>query len=128
MREFENRQKIRRKLYSLPALAVLLLITLALSRGAYSLLVKERESAKEAENLALKLDALKDREKVLSEETVKLKTEAGIEEEIKSKFNVARAGEHVAVLVDSTPNATSSGEENQSWWMRMWNAIMHKSK
>jgi cell division protein FtsB len=124
MRELEKRQKLRRWLYSLPALALLLVLTLALAKGAYSLMLKERESAHDAAALREKVGILQQREHELALEINKLQTEAGIEEEIKARFNVARAGEHVAVLVDRPDSSASTTPQKQSWLKRFWDAII----
>lgn len=126
MRELENRQKFKRRLYSLPALMALLAITVLLVKGAYSIMLTERESSREAKLLALDVATLAEREKVLEEAIQKLETEEGIEEEIKSKYNVAREGERVAVIVDRPSNIATTTQEEKSWFKRMWTAIIGK--
>lgn len=124
MRELEHRQRVRRRIYSLPALAVLALAAIFLTRGAYSLMMTERESRRDAELLVSKVEELRAREDVLLREIDKLTTEAGIEEEIKSKFNVARAGEHVAIIVDRPESEASSTPQKVSWWKSFLDAII----
>ncbi|MBX4195362.1 hypothetical protein KW796_00120 [Candidatus Parcubacteria bacterium] len=124
MRELEQRQKLRRRLYSLPALAILLAITAGLVRGAYTLILKERESASDARLLAAKVGILTEREEVLSAEIEKLETPAGVEEEIKSKFNVAKEGERVAVIVDRPESSTTTEPQKESWFKRLWADII----
>ncbi len=124
MRELQNRQKLRRKMYSLPVLLVLLVMAVLISRGAYIILIKERQSASEAVALAEKIEVLAQREEKLKYEVEKLETDSGIEEEIKSKFNLARAGEHVALIVERGDEAASTTEEEPSWWKRFWGGII----
>lgn len=124
MRELENRQKFRRRLYSMPALAALLVMTVLLVKGAYTMVLTERESAEGAEFLALEVASLSAREAVLGEAIEKLNTEDGIEEEIKSKYNVAREGEYVAVIVDRPERGATTTQEKKSWWKRAWAGIM----
>ncbi len=126
MRELEHRQRLKRRLYSLPALVLLLIITVALVRGTYFLVLKERETAQEAEALALRAKSLAEREQTLLKETSKLGTESGVEEEIKSKFNVAREGERVAVIVDRPQLESATTTEDLPWWKRFWNAIISR--
>lgn len=111
-------------MYSLPVLLVLLVMAVLISKGAYTILVKERQSAREAVALAEKIEVLAQREEKLKYEVEKLETDLGIEEEIKSKFNVARAGEHVALIVERGEEATSTTEEEPSWWKRFWGGII----
>jgi len=128
MRELENRQKFRRRIYSLPALAVLLVVAIMLVKGAYSIMITERQSSKDARLLALEVAALADRQKVLEAEIEKLNTDEGVEEEIKSKYNVARAGERVAVIVDRPERDASTTPEDDPWWRGIWNAIIGRPK
>src|SRR3989344_4411273 len=43
MRTLEKKQRIRRVIYSVPSLIVLLIITIFLVRGAFGVLIKDRE-------------------------------------------------------------------------------------
>ena len=123
MRELQNRQKVKRRLYSLPALGGLLIITGFMGKGAYDLMIKERDSSRDATLLAEKVATLTDREAALKAEISNLQTAAGVEEEIKAKYNVASAGEHVAIIVDR-PSATDTPPEVLPWYKRAWDAII----
>ena len=124
MLELQRKQKLKRKIYSLPVLLGLLLIAIFTSRGAYIIMSKERGSSKEVMALGQKIGALAEREEKLKYEVDKLETDSGIEEEIKSKFNVARAGEHVALIVERQDGEASTTEEEPSWWKRFWGGII----
>ncbi|MBX4199166.1 septum formation initiator family protein [Candidatus Parcubacteria bacterium] len=123
MRELQKRQQLKRRLYSLPALGALFILTLALGKGAYDLVVKERQSARDSKLLAEKVATLTEREATLKAEIDRLRTDAGIEEEIKGKFNVAGAGEHVAIIVDR-PDTSTTTLEVLPWYKRAWDAII----
>ena len=124
MRELQNRQKMKRRIYSIPALLVLLAITIGIVRGAYALMQKERQSARDAEALDRQVSELASRETELKADIDKLHTEGGIEEEIKAKYNVARPGERVAIIIDRPGEATTTAEE-EPWYVRFWNAIRY---
>lgn len=124
MRELESRQRLKRRIYSWPSILILALVTVLLARGAIALVAKERESAREALALDTKVTTLSEREKELTDEIDKLNTSAGVEEEIKSKYNVAEAGEHVAVIVDRPGKESTTTPEEISWWKRLWNDII----
>ncbi len=124
MLELQKRQKLRRRLYSLPVLLGLLFLVIFVSRGAYGIFLKERASALEVEALEAKIGTLVQREGTLKYEVEKLETDSGIEEEIKSKFNVARAGEHVALIVERGEVEASTTPETPSWWKRFWGGII----
>lgn len=126
MKELQQRQKFKRRLYSMPSLAIALVLSVALVRGAYGILLTERESSREVGLLAAEVGALSAREVVLKAAIQKLQTEEGIEEEIKSKFNVAKPGEQVAVIVDRPERAASTTEQKVPWWKGLLNAIIGK--
>jgi len=71
---------------------------------------------------------MKAREGVLSGEIDKLQTPSGIEEEIKSKFNVAKEGERVAVIVDRPEDVATTTSEIKPWYKRLWDDIISPSK
>ncbi len=61
------------------------------------------------------------RKDMLNSEIGRLKTDNGVEEEIRSKFNVAKPGETVVVVINgssSTSSQNSSG--NKGFWASFW--------
>src|SRR5512132_4047822 len=100
MRALQRRQRIKQRLYSAPLLAAFFVFTLLIARGAFLIMQKERQSAAEVLALETKAAALSEQEKRIGDEIDRLKTESGIDEEIKQKFNVSAEGEHVAVIVE----------------------------
>jgi cell division protein FtsB len=126
MRELEHRQKMKRRLYSYPALGALVIMAIALGRGAYLMMEKERESSREAAALEANVLTLSSREAELKQEIEKLETPSGIEEEIKSKFNVAREGESVAIIVDPKALEATTTPEEESWFKRFLGGIISR--
>lgn len=100
MFDFHEKRRIRELLYSKPAIGFLLLLTILLSVSAYNRYeiaeeTKERLEAKQAE-----LDALEQRADILETKVRYLEDERGVEEELRSRFDVAKEGEDVIILVD----------------------------
>lgn len=124
MRELQRKQTIKRRLYSTPVLLALALVTLLLVKGAYGVIEKERTSSIAVKDLAAKVGTLSAQEIELKSEITRLNTEAGLAEAIKEKFNVSAVGEHVAVIVDPHPVATSTASSSSSWYKRFWDAII----
>ncbi|MBX4189032.1 septum formation initiator family protein [Candidatus Parcubacteria bacterium] len=124
MRELQKRQRIKQRLYSTPALVVFVVFTLFLARGAVGIMLKERQSAADVLALEAKSIALSEEERRLNTEINKLKTEEGINEEIKQKFNVSAAGERVAVIVDSSKSSSSDASSTEPWYKRFWDGIL----
>ena len=55
---------------------------------------------------------------MLESEINRLKTDNGIEEEIRSKFNVAKPGETVVTVINSaTDTLTDNDTSNKSFWV-----------
>jgi cell division protein FtsB len=114
-------------MYSIPTLVLLGLAAFFLTRGAIRVLEKERESAELTRNLEEKAAVLSSREAELGREISRLKTEEGIKDEIKERFNVTEDGEYVAVIVDEKYQATSTPPARPPWYKRFWNAIIRNN-
>ena len=83
---------------------------------------KERETQVKKEQRAAVLTEIEQRERVLAEEIDRLNTERGVEEEIRSKFDVARKGEQVLVIVDAGDEDVSlESEEEVGVWQGFLN-------
>ena len=124
MREFQQKQKMRRRLYSTPVLILLAFITVLFIRGTYVVFTKKAESETYVKALSVKADTLTKKESQLTASIASLKTESGLEKEVKEKYNVAKDGEHVVILVDKQASSTGNGEENFPWYKKFWNVIM----
>ena len=124
MRELQRKQNFKRILYSLPSLIILTLITIFLAKGAFGIMSLERRSAQRVQELEGESQVLTLREQELKAQIDRLKTEEGVVEEIKRKFSVTRAGEHVAIIVDAKAEATSTETSGVKWLKNLW----HKFK
>lgn len=98
MKEFQerNKQKKRSKL----VLLFMLVLVVFLARGSMSTYFKERESRIEVDRVMKEKQDLEKRYAVMSEQSEALKSDIGIESEIRSKFDVAKEGEGVIVIVE----------------------------
>ena len=124
IKDIERRRKLRRMIYSLPSLVLLLVLTLLLAKGAIGMLRKQQVSAQYSKELNIEAVALSSREVELTAQIEGLQTEAGIKNEIRERFSVTEEGEHVAIIVDDS-NATSSKEGlDRSWYAKVWHAII----
>ena len=108
MKELRDRQKFKGFLYSLPSLVVLLLVTFLMAKGAVGIMSKKHETAQKLETLEEENALLRERQATLATGIAKLETEAGVIEEIRAKFNAARSGEHLAVIVEEKARATTT--------------------
>ncbi len=124
MRELQRKQKIKQRLYSTPALAVFAILSLILMKGAAGVLLKAHQSSNDVVALEIKAVELTQQEERLTGEIHKLTTTAGIDEEIKQKFNVSAQGEHVAVIVDPEVDNNTTASTTRHWYRRIWDGIL----
>jgi cell division protein FtsB len=124
MRELQQKQQIKHRMYSLPALGALLVIAIFLAKGTVGVIMKEQQSVADVAALKAKMTTMSDQETSLRADISALNTEAGIDAEIKDKFNVSAAGEHVAIIVDPTNSSLPSATTAAPWYKRMWSDII----
>lgn len=109
MFDFHEKRKFRRFLYSKVMLIILAIIVVWLFFAVFDMYKKERDTGlKSAEQREI-LNELEERETALQDEINRLSTEKGIEEEIRSKFEVGREGEEMIIIVD---NPEEKNEKN----------------
>lgn len=100
MKNFQRGINFRNILQSRPVLVLLGLLIIFLAVGVFNLMGKMRvtiENKRLVENKVIELE--KERIK-LSTDIAKLKTESGIEENIRQKFGLAKEGEGMIIVID----------------------------
>lgn len=118
MLEFYERRKLKRLLYSWPAVFVLLLIFLFLAQNVWDVFVTERNTIDKRTERATVLENLEGRKAVLESQIDKLNTERGLEEEIRNKFEVSKEGESVIVLLDKKEEEVKiEKKKGLFWWI-----------
>jgi cell division protein FtsB len=106
--------------YSPISLGILFCVLVIFSYNLFGLLEKERDTAKKKELILDQIDQYQKREDSLSSDIAKLKTETGIEDIIREKYQVVKPGENMVVILDS-PNKDSKTEgapQRYSLWER----------
>jgi len=117
MIDFQQKRKIRKVFYSRFMLVALLVLVLFMAKQVYDIYQKQGLSKEGLTSVLNENSELKNREKMLSSEIERLKTEDGIEEEIRNKFNVVKPGEHLVVIVDdASTSKNETAKENTGWW------------
>jgi len=119
MREFQDKRRWRRAVYSLPVRLGLTLIIIALAGSIFRLYKKERQVGSERAILLEEVERLRARQEELLAEVEKLTTERGVEEELREKFNVVKPGEKVISLVANETPTSSPSLPPTSWWQRV---------
>lgn len=120
--EFYDKQKIRKFCYSKITIAFLILLVATMIPGVYGIYTKVSESSKDRKAAERELVDLQAREKMLVEKVDRGNSERGQEEQIREKFNVAKEGESVIVLVEK-PIPASTTVNEAGVFKAMWNKI-----
>ena len=121
MRELEKKQRVRRAMYSTPAIVILLLILVVLAKGAWEAVGKERESARRVTELEAKVGELEGRRADLENDIVRLGTTEGQKEELRSRFNLVAECEKFVVLVDPEGRSEQESTPSDIWYREWWN-------
>lgn len=100
MREFSRKRKVRQFMFSVPVLILLFIILFFVAKGSWGVYKKYSLSKSELENSQSDLAVLEEKKEKIESKIEKLQTETGIEKEIRSKFDVAREGEKLIVIVE----------------------------
>lgn len=100
MQRFKQKQQLRKRLYSKPVLFILIIILGLIIHGAWGIWKKSKQSQHTLEVAQSELDRLKEREGSIEKRIERLGTETGIEEEIRSKFDVVKEGENIIVIIE----------------------------
>jgi hypothetical protein len=121
MLDFVQKRKVKSAMYNWITVGILSAITVIFMHSTWSVYQKKRESS-EMKNAALeRVEDLRSRDKDLSGKIARLDTPAGVEEEIRSKFSVAKENEAMVVIVDEdAPTTTAEKEPPATFWDRVW--------
>lgn len=119
MHEFQQKQKIRRMLYSRKSLIIALIVTAFFLRGAWGVWEKASESRMKLGDAEARLRVAESRQAVLSQNIERLNTPEGIEHEIRDRFSVKKPGEDVVLVVEPTVSTTTDSPEPQSTWSKI---------
>lgn len=121
MLEFQEKKKLRNILYSKVTLLALFVILIFIARATLGVYYKQKASGENLAKAREEAAELEKREKMLSSEIERLKTEKGTEEEIRKKFMVGKAGEEVIVIVDddkTKKDGTVDGGKKKSFFSK----------
>jgi cell division protein FtsB len=109
MLDFHEKRKLKSYLYSRYVVGALFIFAILLSISVFERYVAERKVAQKRDEIKNELEALQQRESVLEAEVSRLKSDRGLEEEIRDRYEVSRAGERIVVIVgDDEREETSS--------------------
>lgn len=115
MREFQEKRRREKRIYSPLVIAGLVILTLVMAKASWNVLWKKAESERkynEAREALQKLDA---REAMLLKSIEELETETGREKEIREKFRMTKEGEELIIVLDENRQPATSPQEEGVW-------------
>jgi cell division protein FtsB len=128
MFDFHEKRKIRRIVYSKFFISGVFIVAAFICMSTYERYTIEREMALKLHDRVVEFESLKMRASSLEADVEHLRNERGIEEELRSRFNVIKEGEQVVVIIDdekekneesSKETPETENEEKQSFFERL---------
>ena len=125
MREFQEKRKFKKIIYSGWLQIVLGIILLALIFPTVKVYKKSRISAQKSAEIKEEIAKLEKRNAELAAEAARLESESGKEGEIRKRFDVAKPGEKIIVIVDkNSEDVKTNGEiNNVGFFSLIWRWI-----
>lgn len=118
MLDFHQKRKVRSLMYNRVTLVILFLLLLIVAHSTWVVYRKKVESENMREISQKNVDSLKVRSLELQEKIDNLSTEQGIEEEVRSKFSVAKDNENMVIIVRDE-SSTSQSIQKIGFWSKI---------
>ena len=122
-----RKRKIKQRVYSWPVVMLLVVVAFFFMTNTWDVYKKYSESRKNIAGLAESNQRALERQEELKKQIGYLQSERGLEEEIRQKFNVAKEGEQVIVIVDPKieEEVDMQIEEGvlERWWSKVWDVF-----
>lgn len=117
MKSFQKNSRVSDVMQSKTSLVVLGIIILAFTFSMFSFVNKMIETSKNKKIVQDKIAELQKSKEKLNSDIGKLKTEKGIDENIREKFGLAKEGENMILVVDDqTKKEAEQKPESASFW------------
>lgn len=113
MFDFHEKRKIRSILYSKLVIFTIFLLAILLSLSVYNRYEVANEMRTKLDSKRSELNELEIRAQTLESKVQYLENERGVEEELRNRFDVAKEGEQVIILLDSK-NEKQDQEKNKA--------------
>lgn len=96
--DFRERTRIRRFVYAKPTILVVFVLSLVSLHGAWGMYQKSKDAIANRDRAVMEANVLMAHERELHADISKLSSDRGQEEEIRSRFMVAKDGEKVIIV------------------------------
>ena len=102
--DIKKRNKFGKIAYSWPVLVLVAGLIILIGKNVFEVYKNEKTSRVNREQSEKIFASLENRSNLIATEIAALKTEKGIETEIRDKFRVVKEGEQLAIIIDSDKN------------------------
>ena len=119
MLDFQQKRKAKSFMYNRITIGILFVIMILTLRSTWSVYQKQMESQALKEISEKKFAELELRKKEINDKIQALNTTEGLEREIRSKFNVVKENENMAVILDDTSADNYNGTTTKSFWQKV---------
>ena len=122
MPQFGKKKQFTDYFYTRPVAFVLGVVCVLLAVSVYERFTIEREMAERRAQVEQEQQELVERKQYIQDQVEYLEGERGIEEELRKRFDVAKEGEQVIILLgeDDEDVVESSEPEERSKWYEFW--------
>lgn len=118
MLDIQQKRRFRNFIYNKFTLGVLFVIVLLALHSTWKVYQKRKESFAMMTASMTRLNELEERDRELELKIKKLGTTSGLEEEIRSKFNVAKDSENIVIIVREEDSGTTTEVSRPSFWSK----------
>ena len=117
---FRRKRQFKRVLYSTGVIVVLGVIVFLLGNATWDVYQKAKITDERRQEALNELTRLQKQEATLQDQLKRLQTDRGIEEEVRTKFNVAKEGENVITIVSPQNEEGRATPQSVPWWKRLF--------
>ncbi len=128
LRFYKRKKNIGQVCCSWPSIFILLVVVFFLTKSVFNIYQEKDRSSEKRTQSELVYDELKETEDSILTEIESLKTEKGIEIELRDKFRVVKEGEQMAVIINSGEEIDSNIKYivNENIFQKFFNFIQEK--
>lgn len=128
MKEYQEKQKIRKIIYSNWSFAALFVILTALAFSTGKVYIKSRNAVLKNKEIRENLAALEGKQFELGSEIKQLQSESGAEKEIRKKFNMSKPGEKILMIIDKGEESDKiEQKKSDRFFSKIWRTIKRAS-
>lgn len=117
--DFQQKRRINSIIYSKVSILILLIIFLYSIYATFLVYKKKSDSRKELGKIEKEYNDLRLKDSSVSNQIESLKTDIGMEKEIRQKFGVAREDETLVMIVDDKKANQVQSDDDLSIWQKI---------